>query len=144
MSFTAIRKKLQNINAEPGKISWGYALGIFLAATPFIGLKVFIALGISSLFRISKVASVFGVYHINPITAPAFYAIAFYIGRAVLGVNATFNYPQHPELKDMAGILLGDNGILLSLATGGVILGLPMAAAAYYLSYAMVRKRNPA
>lgn len=41
--FILIRQKLV-IKAAPGKVSGGYALGVFLGTTPFVGLKVLTAL----------------------------------------------------------------------------------------------------
>jgi uncharacterized protein len=71
-----IRRKLIGMKGDPRMISRGYALGIFLGTTPFIGCKVFIALILTSLLKWSKIPAVFGVYHINLFTAPFFYGIS--------------------------------------------------------------------
>src|SRR5512147_1097407 len=82
-----VRQKLQSIKASPDEISKGYALGVFLGTTPFIGTKVFIALGLTYFLKWSKVASVIGVYHINLFTAPFFYSMAFLVGKQVTGTE---------------------------------------------------------
>ncbi len=46
-----IKSKLLGISEEPRKVAMGYALGIFLAASPFIGLKIFIAIAITFIFK---------------------------------------------------------------------------------------------
>jgi uncharacterized protein (DUF2062 family) len=102
-----------------------------LATTPFVGLKVFIALILSALFRWSKTASVVGVYHINPVTAPPFYGISFLVGKSVLGINAQFVIPEHCSITSMFHLFAGAGQIFMSLLAGGLILGIPLTFIAY-------------
>jgi uncharacterized protein len=139
-----LREKLMRIQADPGKVSRGYALGVFLGTTPFIGMKVFIALVLTSLFRWSRVASVVGVYHINVLTAPLFYGFAYFVGKTVTGSRADYAWPQTITLRTLYELFLGNVPVFLSLLTGGLILGIPMAVGAYFLSKALVTRKPAA
>jgi uncharacterized protein (DUF2062 family) len=123
--------KLLSIRGKPLDVAKGYALGIFLATTPFIGLKVFIALLLSALFRWNKTASVIGVYHVNPLTAPPFYALAFLVGKTFLGIKESFVFPDDLRITSLFHIFTGAGNIFLCLLAGGLILGIPLTCLAF-------------
>ena len=132
--LSVLKEKLTDLKTDPKKVSMGYAFGVFLASTPFIGIKVFIAILFTSLFKWSKVAAVIGVFHINVLTAPLFYGFSFLLGKKVLGTHIEFSYPETVNLKVLFEIFQGNISIFYSLLLGGLILGIPMAIGAYYLS----------
>lgn len=136
-----IRQKLLQIKESPEKISKGYALGVFLGTTPFIGTKVFLALGITSFLKWNKIASVIGVYHINLFTAPAFYGAAFYVGKLVTRTQVNLELPEKLNIQNIFHLFLGNSEVLFALLMGGLILGLPMTALAYYFSYSVLRRK---
>ncbi len=141
--FQKIREKLVRIQEEPQKVSRGYALGVFLGTTPFIGLKVFIALLLTSAFRWSRVASVVGVYHINILTAPVFYGISFLVGKMVTGSQVQYTMPHPMSFKAVCDLLYGNVPLFLSLLAGGFVLGIPMAVGAYFIASTLIRKSIP-
>lgn len=129
-----IRQKLRAIKATPDEISKGYALGVFLGTTPFIGTKVFIALGLTYFLKWSKVASVVGVYHINIFTAPFFYGIAFVVGKQVTGTKLHLDVDGAMTFSGFFSDIMGNWEVLAAITTGGLILGIPLAAGAYLIS----------
>lgn len=129
-----IREKLRKIKADRRMISLGFALGVFLGTTPFIGIKVFISVILSSLLKWSKIAAIIGVYQINILTAPLFYGFSFFIGRSVMGSGISFAYPKEFSSSAIFGMFYGNTSIFFSLLIGGLILGIPMAIGAYYFS----------
>ncbi|NJK94823.1 MAG: DUF2062 domain-containing protein [Bacteroidales bacterium] len=135
-----IKSRLLQIKESPEKISKGYALGVFLGTTPFIGTKVFIAIGLTSFLKWNRIASVIGVYHINILTAPAFYSAAFFMGKFVTRTHINIEIPQQLRIGDIFTLFLGTPGVLFALLTGGLILGLPMAVFAYYFSISILKK----
>lgn len=138
--LAGVKDKLAGIQANPRKVSLGYAFGVFLAATPFIGIKVPIALAVTRLFHWNKVSAIIGVFHVNLFTAPLFYGISFMAGRFVLGNRIDFTYPDHVTLRDMFELFAGNLTIFYNLLLGGLLLGLPMAAAAYCLSMSLLKR----
>ncbi len=138
-----IRGKLLRIKSNPKKVSLGYALGVFLGTTPFIGTKVFIALIMTSLFKWNRVSSVIGVYHINLFTAPLFYGLAFFVGKWVLGTDVVFLFPDTISFSAFWEAFTGNMMIFYCLLLGGILLGVPMAVGAYYLSMFILRGKGP-
>ena len=138
-----VKNKLLNIPAQPHQVAMGYALGIFLAASPLIGLKVFIAIGLTLWFKWSKVAALIGVFHINIITGPPFYGLSFLVGKLVLGSDVSFDFSGSLSLSSMVEILTTNSLVFIILLAGGIVMGLPLAAAAYYFSKSIIRRKSP-
>ena len=136
-----IREKLIRIQAEPKKVSFGYALGVFLGTTPFIGAKVFIALICTSIMKWNKISSIVGVYHIN-IIAPLFYGFSFLVGKWILGTDLVFVFPDTLSFSAFYEAFMGNSMIFFSLLVGGIVLGVPMAVGAYYFSMAILHRRK--
>jgi hypothetical protein len=137
-----IKNKLNNIQAEPHKVAMGYALGIFLAASPFIGFKVFIAIAITFIFKWNKVASIIGVFHINLLTAPVFYGFSFLVGKTVLGLDVSFDFSWPITIEKMYDMVSSNSIVFMILLVGGIVLGLPMAIAAYYFSTSLIHHKT--
>jgi len=129
--FRKISDKLFSIKDNPQNIASGYALGIFLATTPFIGLKVIIALIISHKFNWSKIAAIVGVYHINTLNAAFFYGLAFLIGNKIMGYNTTFIFPEELSFRAIIHSFSSSYEVFISLLIGGLIIGIPLSIIAY-------------
>jgi|GEM_PF-128328 len=136
-----IRERLLRIKANPRRVSLGYALGVFLGTTPFIGTKVLIALLTTHILKWNKVSSVIGVYHINILTAPLFYGFSFLVGRWILGSDLSFIFPETMNFTAIWGAFTGNMMIFYCLLIGGIALGVPMAVGAYYLSMFLLREK---
>ncbi len=141
-SILRVRDKLISIPENPAKVCLGYALGVFLAATPFIGVKVPIAIFLTALLKWNKIASIAGVFHVNLFTAPLFYGFSFMVGQFVLGDHTKYTLPVHFTIIACLDLLTSNNIIFLDLLAGGLVLGLPMALAAYCFSYIVIHKNN--
>ncbi|MEI7597631.1 MAG: DUF2062 domain-containing protein [Bacteroidota bacterium] len=133
-----------SIDENPHKAALSYALGIFLATTPFVGTKALIALVITQLFKMKKGIAVIGVYHINSLTGPFFYAFSFYLGKTVMGYNCVFVFPKHLGFKAILSCFIGSKEIFMSLLIGGLIIGIPAAYLAYRTSVAFMQSRKNA
>jgi len=140
--LVGIKNKLTGISAEPRKVAMGYALGIFLAASPLIGLKVFIAIALTFIFKWNKVAAIIGVFHINPLTGPIFYGFSFLVGNSVLGSDVSFDFTWPITIKTLYDIITANSMVFMSLLTGGFILGLPLAIAAYFFSNSFIHTKT--
>jgi uncharacterized protein (DUF2062 family) len=137
-----IKNKLSGISAEPRKVAMGYALGIFLAASPLIGLKVFIAIALTFIFKLNKLAAIIGVFHINPLTGPIFYGFSFLVGNSVLGSNASFDLTWPITINTLHEMVSANSKVFMSLLIGGIILGLPLAIAAYFFSNSFIHTKT--
>lgn len=128
-----VTRKLRSIKADPAKICYGFAFGVFMSTTPFIGFKWVIALPVVFLARWNKTACMIGILQVNYLTGPIFYAAAFFIGKLVTGHSTMFEMPGKMSFGAVKDIFFGNVDIFLSLLTGGLILGVPLAVGAFYL-----------
>jgi hypothetical protein len=137
-----VKNILTGLNAEPHQVAMGYALGVFLAASPFIGLKVFIAMALTFVFKWNKVAAIFGVFHINFLTGPVFYGFSYIVGSSVLGADVSGGLNLSFTMNSLYQIFTTNTIVFVSLLAGGFILGLPMAVAAYFISNSFFNRKT--
>lgn len=136
LKFNPIRSavnKLKSIKADPMKICYGFAFGVFMSATPLIGFKWLVALPIVILAKWNKTACLVGILQVNYFTGPLFYALAYFVGRSVCGYGNTFIMPRQMNLAAFKDIFFGNADVFISLLTGGFILSIPMTIGAFYL-----------
>jgi uncharacterized protein len=129
----AIIRKLKNIKADPVKICYGFAFGVFMSTTPLIGFKWLVALPIVMLTKWNKMACLIGILQVNYVTGPLFYALAYFVGKGVCGYSSTFELPKTMSFSAVMDIFFGNADVLISLLTGGLILSVPLTIGAYYL-----------
>ncbi len=131
---------IRKIDGDPHQIASGYSLGIFIGMMPLVGVKAIIAVTIASFFKWNKLAAGIGVFNINPITAPFFFGLNFLIGKQITGCRLPFGFSEGLSFNVFEQIFMNSPKVLLTLAIGGFILGIPFAFFAYHLSYFTIRK----
>ena len=125
--------KLRRINADPMKVCYGFAFGIFMATTPLIGIKWVVALPVVWLLKWSKTACLIGILQVNYLTGPLYYALAFFLGKEVCGYGNAFQMPDRMSFKAFMDLFLGNGEVFISLVVGGLLLGIPLTLSAFYL-----------
>jgi uncharacterized protein (DUF2062 family) len=78
---------LFHVEDTPHRIALSFALGVFIAFSPLLGLHTVMALGIAIAFRLSKAAIIVGIYVNNPWTIAPMYMGGIVIGCYLLGVS---------------------------------------------------------
>lgn len=163
--YIALKKtyeRLLKIRGHPREISLGFALGIFIGMTPTMGFQIAIAVPIASLLKWNKISAAIGVWISNPITAPLLYSFTYTVGAYLLGWSEDQNVAAMIAwLSKIPGILwesvfgnvsdtsvwetvrsiLSKTSLFLWASTiGGVIVGIPSAALAYYFSFSAITR----
>ncbi len=133
-------RQIGKMDGNPHQIASGYSLGIFIGMMPLVGVKAFMAMAIASLLKWNKLAAGVGVFNINPLTAPFIFGLNYLVGRKVTGCSHSFNFTSDFSIQFFQSLFTNGADILLTLAIGGVILGIPFAFAAYYASFFIVNK----
>src|SRR2546422_11400139 len=77
--------KVLVLEDTPERIALGFAVGVFLAFSPFLGLHTLLGLTLAFLFGLNRVAVLVGLFVNNPWTLVPIYAAATYIGGIFLG-----------------------------------------------------------
>ena len=134
------RLRLMRIQASPEAVANGLAIGVFVGLLPIVPFHTVTALGLAILFRGSKAAALLGTLVSNPLDMIPHYMLIYYLGHKVLPLPIPPFSPSHIDLR----ALLNDGWELLAvLMTGGLLLAMPCALAAYGLSlWAVRRYRN--
>ena len=150
MSISAVRhwlasklnagRLIQKIEGNPHQIASGYSLGIFIGLMPLVGVKAILAVTIASVLKWNKLAAGIGVFNINPITAPFFFGLNYLVGKQITGCQQSFEFPAEFSFRVLTEIFHQGSEILLTLAVGGFLLGIPFAFLAYHVSYFILRK----
>ena len=80
-------EQLLHTHDTPHRTAGAYALGVFLAFSPMLGLHAVLGLALAFVFRLNRVAVILGVYTNLPWVVPAYYTLATIAGAAILGVD---------------------------------------------------------
>lgn len=120
------------LRGAPEQIALGFALGIFIGMTPFLGFHTVIAVMLAAVFKWSKIAAGIGVFITNPFTAPFIYPMTYKLGTLVVGLSKMNQFPKIFEPGGVIGVMKNSPMILLDLLVGGAIIGIPLSIVAYY------------
>lgn len=138
-------KAILSLDAHPGHISTGFAVGVFISFTPPIpGLHTGLALAVAFLFRLNKLTCITGSWVNSPITIIPSMIASYKLGQMMLGRPST-------ELRisglDWAGLkellMLHSKPLLL----GCSVIGFVAATVAYFACYWLIvalRRRDAA
>ena len=129
--------KFLRLQDDPRQLAWGMALGVFIGVTPTVPFHTVAALTLAPLLRISPVTAFVGIQICNPLTIPPFYLAAYKVGQYLLQQGAPLAIPETYTYTDLL-YLLWQGG--LALQVGGVVLGVPPALIAYFLTLWVVQR----
>ncbi len=124
-------KSILSLDAHPGHISVGFAVGVFISFTPFFGLHTPLAIALAFIFRLNKVTCITGAWVNTPFTMVPVLVASYNLGRFLRGKPArelTFTTVDWHSLQPYAkSILLGSS-----------IIGFIAAVASYFICYWLV------
>jgi uncharacterized protein len=133
-------KKILSLDAHPGHISAGFAVGVFVSFTPFLGLHTPLAIALAFLFRLNKLTCITGAWVNTPLTVVPVLAASYKLGEIMLG-----NKPALFRVTSLEWSSL--KGYASSIILGSSVIGFFAALAGYALCYWLivaVRKNDPA
>jgi hypothetical protein len=129
--------KFRRLQDDPRKIAGGMALGVFIAITPTIPFHMVGALALAALLRVSPVSAFLGIQICNPLTIPAIYLAAYKVGQFLLYRGKPLVFPETFSFKAWMCVLW-QGGVALQV--GGLILAIPPAIVAYFLTLWLVQR----
>jgi len=133
-------KWLIQIEGDPKDIASGFAVGVFVGMTPFLGVHIVLSLVLAMLFQANKIAACIGVQITNILTAPFFYSLTYWIGSEIMGNDSFFNRSIDFSWDTIGQVIYTSPSIFVSLIVGGIILGLPLSILAYLVALYSYRK----
>jgi uncharacterized protein len=121
-----------SLDSHPGHIAAGFAVGVFISFTPFLGLHTPMAIAVAFLFRLNKVTCVTGAWVNTPITVVPILGLSYKLGRFLRGRPLN-------ELPLKGGVEWHNlEKYAKSIILGTSILGFFAAVFAYFLCYYLV------
>ena len=124
------------LHGSPEQVAWGAAVGFFVAMSPTMGIQTYLAIPIAALFKVNKVAPAVTVWLTNPVTAPFIYGANYWIGAKLLGCPLKAPFISNPSWETFWH---SSRSAFLCLTVGGVLTGIAVAIAGYFLTLAMVK-----
>jgi uncharacterized protein (DUF2062 family) len=131
-------ERFLKIRGQPREIALGFALGLFVGMTPFIGLHTVMAISLAALLKWNKISAAVAVWFTNAATAPFIYGITYIVGARIAGIKQVFSWTDIESFSAVYRLILHTPEIIWAMVIGGVILGLPLAVAGYYLAFYVV------
>jgi uncharacterized protein (DUF2062 family) len=141
--YRSMRRAYQRflkIRGKPREIALGFALGVLIGLTPTMGIQTPLAVLIAALLKWSKLGGAAGVWITNPLTAPFIYSATYLVGTRILGNGSLLEMPADAGFDVLKELLLRAPQVFLTLLLGGIVIGLPLALGAYYLSFLAVSR----
>jgi len=144
---------LLSLRGSPESIALGVAIGLFVACSPLLGIHLVMAIAFATILGANRPAALATSFLNNPLTFVPIYALEYWIGsffwsgppvervRMVLGDvadqltgSSVLNFREHVAL-----VLELGRDVLIPMLIGGTILGLLVAATAYFPVLSLVR-----
>jgi hypothetical protein len=140
------------LRSSPAAIAGGFALGVFIAFTPTIGLQVILAIILATMANVNRPAAVMSVWLTNPVTIPVVFTFNYWVGSLILpgpsvstvshhllDLATTISHLDVWEIKHQLGAVsrLGMD-IICPLVLGSVIVGAICALLTYFLVHGLL------
>ena len=137
-------KSLFKMKGEPKVIAKGFALGSFIGMLPFPGFQMIISAALAAFLKFNKTAAIAGVFNTNLATGGFLFAFNYWLGRKILGFEATFQMPERINLSFAKTVFEAGSDVFFSLLLGGFITGIFAMILGYYISLSILKKNSRA
>jgi uncharacterized protein (DUF2062 family) len=129
--------KFRRLQGDPKCLARGAALGIFIGITPSIPFHTILALTLAPLLRASVVTAIMGILISNPLTWVPQYLLSYEVGRYIVFRGKSLCLPENLDCYAFLDLLWRGG---LALQVGGIIIAIPPAIAAYFLTLWAVKR----
>jgi uncharacterized protein (DUF2062 family) len=138
-------EQLLHTHDTPHRTAGAYALGVFLAFSPMLGLHTVLGLALAFLLGLNRVAVVLGVYTNLPWLVPAYYTLATLAGAAVLGVDVqpkaleeAMGAVSAASWREVGGLAKRLAPLMWAYTVGSTVGAVLLAAIAYRVALVMI------
>jgi uncharacterized protein (DUF2062 family) len=136
---------LVHLEDSPHRIALAFAIGVWIAFSPLLGIHTGLALAIAFLFRLSRGPILLGAYLNNPWTLAPMYMAGTLVGCLMCGVSveglAEIDWSLHGHAFYEA-LIDGLRPYLWPFILGNTTLGIVSAVAAYVTVRAVLERRR--
>jgi len=139
------RQVLLHVDDSPSRVAAAFALGVFLAFFPLLGVHTGLALLIALAFRLNKVAILFGAWINNPWTLTPIYTAGTLVGCVLLGKSPASLGAIDWSLTGRAfyaSLVAGLRPLLLPFVVGNLVLGAAAAGVTFLALRSLLARRT--
>ena len=149
--FRAAFRRLLAIDDPPERTALAFAIGVFIAFSPFLGLHTIMATVIAFVFRFNKIAIYTGTFINNPIfTLVPIIAFSYGVGALLLGLplsipDEAVALLKNPELltaEYYERLFVQSWHLVRPFMVGGMVLSVVCSVVAYPLTLRLLRARQ--
>ena len=138
---------LLQLSDTPHRIALSFAIGVWIAFSPLLGIHTGLALAIAYTFRLSRASILIGAYVNNPWTIAPMYTAGTVLGSYMLGVSteglSEIDWSLHGHAFYEA-MLRGLRPYVWPYIVGNTALGSVAAVAAYFALRTMLQRQQAA
>ena len=138
---------LLHVEDSPSRVAAAFALGVFIAFFPILGIHTAIAILLAFLLRLSKVAILVGAWTNNPWTLGPMLTAGTLVGCFLLGVSpaslAAIDWGLH-GWAFYQSLAAGFRPLLVPFVVGNLVLGAAAAVVTFFLLRALLVRRRRA
>ncbi len=138
IDYRKLLKQIISLNDSPHKIALSFAVGVYISISPFFGFHTILAILLSVLFRLNKIATIAGSWMNNPWTLAPVYYIDFKLGSFFLGNHVKFNIKPFT----FEHYLNGGKDVFFDIFVGSVIFGIFVSVVTYFFLKFILEKRK--
>ena len=136
---------LLHVEGSPSRVATAFALGVFIAFSPLLGVHTGLAIATALAFRLNKVAIVAGAWTNNPWTLAPMYTAGTLLGCFVLGVSpaslGAIDWSLHGRAF-YASLVEGFRPLLMPFVVGNLVLGAWAAALTFLVLRSILARRR--
>jgi uncharacterized protein (DUF2062 family) len=136
---------LFQVDDTPPRVALAFALGIFIAFFPILGIHTAMAIALAITFRLNKVALLVGSFTNNPWTVAPMYSAGTLLGCLMFGVSPASLGAVDWSLSGRAfygSLLAGLRPLVLPFVVGNLALGALAATTAFFLLRSLLSRRK--
>jgi uncharacterized protein (DUF2062 family) len=143
---TAFFRRLLALDDTPERIARAFALGVFLAFSPLLGLHTFLGIILAFLFGLNRLAMLTGLIINNPWTLVPIYAAGAYLGGLLVGFPSGNSLPSFEWRALWSGEfwlqLAGQWHLLKPMVIGSFVLSFLVSVFSYLVALYVLRQRR--
>ncbi len=136
---------LLQVEGSPPRVAFAFALGVFIAFFPLLGIHTLMAIGLALAFRLNRVAILAGAWTNNPWTIAPMYTAGTLLGCSLLRVSPASLGEVNWSLHGRAfydSLIAGFSPLLLPFVIGNLVLGAAAAVASFLVLRSTLRRRR--
>jgi uncharacterized protein (DUF2062 family) len=143
---TQFISRLLMLEDTPERIARAFALGVFLAFSPLIGLHVLLGFTVPLLFQLNRLAFLIGLFINNPWTLVPIYAAGTYLGGLLTGFPTGLTMPSLEWDSFWSAYfwrsIASQWHILKPMVLGSFILSILFSAISYFSALYLLKQRR--